>query len=169
MDLNIVAAGAGRSLALGESATFLVKEDGSHTQGKLFVAEMVIQPDFAAPIQHLHHAHEESWFVLEGELEFTSGTRVTRVGPGGWVLVPTDVPHTFGNPGDVPARFLAMMTPNLYLDYFVEMAEQLARARQAQGEVTDAVRARISAELMPKYQTEIVDPAAWERARRNRP
>ncbi|MFG1709891.1 cupin domain-containing protein [Nonomuraea sp. M3C6] len=117
---------------------------------------MVIQPDFAAPLQHLHNGHEEAWFVLDGEIEFTSGTRVTRVGPGGWVLVPIGVPHTFSNAGGVPARFIAVMTPNFYLGYF----DELSRAMDG---VSDEARGRISAGLMAKYQTEVVDPVAWER------
>jgi mannose-6-phosphate isomerase-like protein (cupin superfamily) len=165
MDLSIVAAGAGRSVPL-EGAEFVVKEDGSHTRGNLMVAEMVIQPGFAPPVQHLHRAHEEAWYILEGEVEFTSGTRAQRVGPGGWVVVPLGIPHTFGNPGDVPARFLATMTPNLYLDYFVEMADEMARAQQEHGEVSNEIRAQISTRLMPKYHTEVIDPIAWERDHR---
>jgi mannose-6-phosphate isomerase-like protein (cupin superfamily) len=163
MDINIVAAGSGRSISLGPSAQFHVKEDGSHTRGNLMVAEMVIQPEFAAPVQHLHRAHEESWFILEGEVEFTSGTRVSRVGPGGWVLVPIGVPHTFGNPGKIPARFLAVMTPNLYLNYFVEVAKAMGRAGRDGIALTDEKRAQITSQIMSKYQTEVVDAVAWER------
>ncbi len=69
----------------------------------------------------------------------------------------------YGNPGEAPARFLAIMTPTLYLDYFVELGNEMARARRERGELTDQVRSRISAQLMAKYQTEVVDPIAWER------
>lgn len=163
MDLNLLAAGAGESVRLGDSAELTVKENGSLTRGNLMVAEMTIQPNFAPPIQHLHRAHEESWYVLEGELEFTSGTHTARVGPGEWVLVPIGVPHTFGNAGDTAARFLTVMTPNLYLNYFRELGDSMARAHQETSTLTDEARERISAELMAKYQTEIVDPLAWER------
>lgn len=166
MDLNLVRAGAGQSVPLGESAELTVKEDGSLTRGNLMVAEMTIQPDFAPPIQHLHRAHEESWYVLEGELEFTSGTHMTRVGPGDWVLVPIGVPHTFGNAGDVPARFLTVMRPNLYLNYFHELSDRMARGHPEASTLTDEAREQISAELMAKYHTEIIDPIAWERDHR---
>jgi len=161
--MNIVAAGTGRPVPLGDQATFLVKEDGSHTRGNLLVAEMVVQPGFATPLQHVHHAHEEAWFILEGELEFTSGTRVQRVGPGGWVLVPIGIAHTFSNPGTTATRFIATMTPNLYLNYFYEMGEHMARAARESSGVTEEARARITSEVMSRYQTEVVDPVAWER------
>jgi mannose-6-phosphate isomerase-like protein (cupin superfamily) len=164
--MNILLAGEGKPLPLGQGATFVVKEDGSQSRGRLMVAEMVIEPGFVAPVQHLHNAHEESWYVLDGELEFISGTRVNRLGPGGWVLAPIGVPHTFSNPGDTPTRFLAVMTPNLYLDYFFEMGERLAGLRAEGRPMTKDVREEVSRELMPKYQTEIVDPIAWERDHR---
>jgi mannose-6-phosphate isomerase-like protein (cupin superfamily) len=163
MEWHILAAGAGQIIRLANNAELIVKEDGSKTRGNLFVAEMTIQPDFVAPPQHLHHAHEEAWYVLDGEVEFTSGTRVRRAGPGDWVLVPLEVPHTFGNPGDVPARFLTTMTPRLYLDYFLELSEKASRAVQESDLPTDEVVARVSGEIMPKYHTEVItDPAAWE-------
>lgn len=163
MEWSVLAAGAGRTIRLA-NAEMVVKEDGSHTRGNLMVAEMVIQPDFVAPLQHLHHAHEEAWYILDGEVEFTSGTRVRRVGPGDWVLVPLGVPHTFGNPGRVPARFLSTMTPHLYLDYFLELSERTSRALQEGERPVAEVVGRVSAEIMPKYHTEVItDPAAWER------
>lgn len=168
MDWNVVAAGAGRVVRLGAAAEMVVKEDGANSRGGLMVAEMSIQPDFGAPLQHLHHAHEEAWFILDGEVEFVSGTRVRRVGIGDWVMVPIGVPHTFSNPGDVPARFLTVMTPNLYLDYFVELGDKAARALAGSDRPAHELQARISAEIMPKYHTEVIaDPAEWER--RNRP
>jgi uncharacterized cupin superfamily protein len=115
------------------------------------VAEMVIQPDFTAPRQHLHHAHEETWYVLDGELEFTSGAKVTRVRTGDWVLVPAGVPHTFANPGTVPTRFLATMTPDLYLGYFEELSAEVARTHRAGRDLTEEALAQISADLMAKY------------------
>ena len=117
MDWNVVAAGTGRSMRLDSSSELIIKEDGSYTRGNLVAAETVLQPDFVSPPQHLHHAHEEAWYILEGEVDFTSGTRVRRAGPGDWVVVPLGIPHTFGNPGEVPARFLSFFTPRLYLDY----------------------------------------------------
>ncbi|TDT39638.1 cupin domain [Streptomyces sp. BK208] len=155
MDWNIVAAGDGRHVGLGDGAELIVKEDGSRTRGNLVVAEMTIPPDFVAPPQHVHHAHEEAWFVLDGIVEFTSGTRLRRVDSGDWVLVPLGVPHTFHNPGSEPARFLTIMTPNLYLDYFIELGERTTRALRETPEPAGEVRTRISGEIMQKYRTEV--------------
>jgi mannose-6-phosphate isomerase-like protein (cupin superfamily) len=165
VDWNVVAAGEGRVIRLANNAEIIVKEDGSHTRGGLVVAEMVIQPDFSAPPQHLHNAREEAWYVLDGEIDFTSGTRVRRVGPGDWVVVPLGVPHTFATAGDTPARFLTTFTPRLYLDYFVELTEKTASALQETGLSPREVVPGISAEIMPNYETEvIIDPAEWEKS-----
>jgi len=55
------------------------------------------------------------------------------------------------------------MTPNLYLNYFVEVAEAMGRAARAGVELTDGKRAQITSRIMSKYQTEVVDPVVWER------
>src|SRR5262249_32054277 len=75
-----------------------------------------------SPLPHVHRAHEEGFYVLEGEIEFTIGADSIRLGAGGWVLVPIGVPHTFRNPGDTPARFLNTFTPDRYIHYFEEAA-----------------------------------------------
>ena len=50
------------------------------------------------PPPHIHHAHEEGFYVLEGELELVVGTQTVRAGPGTCVMVPTGVAHTFRIP-----------------------------------------------------------------------
>jgi quercetin dioxygenase-like cupin family protein len=51
--------------------------------------------DFAAgaEIHSHHHAQEEVWHVLEGELVVTIGEETTLAGPGMVAIVPADTPH----------------------------------------------------------------------------
>ena len=59
---------------------------------------------------HIHHAGEEAFVCLEGDLSVTiEGTR-TRVPPGGYVIVPRGAPHTLATPGG--AHVLAVMSPD---------------------------------------------------------
>jgi mannose-6-phosphate isomerase-like protein (cupin superfamily) len=60
---------------------------------------------------HIHHAGEEAFVCLEGDLSVTiDGTR-TRVQPGGYVVVPRGTAHTFATPGG--AHVLAVMSPEI--------------------------------------------------------
>ena len=48
---------------------------------------------------HRHHSHVESWFVVDGALEFCSGNETLPAPAGSFVLAPPLLPHTFANPG----------------------------------------------------------------------
>ncbi len=86
----------------------------------------------------MHRAHEEGFYILDGEIEFTVGAATIRVGVGGWVLAPIGVPHTF--------------TPDRYIRYFDEMAAAI----NASGQPSPA---RV-AEIMARYDTEVVGDTA---------
>jgi quercetin dioxygenase-like cupin family protein len=137
----------GRMIPLGPIQMF-VQEDGTQTRGTLGVAEFVVPPHAPTPPPHIHHAHEEGFYVLEGELEFLVGTQTTRASAGTFVMVPIDALHTFSNPTDKTARFLNTFTPPRYIHYFEEMSELI----QTEG----ALNSREFIELMARYNTEVV-------------
>src|SRR5437879_13533325 len=113
MNVVVLKAGEGRTLSLGP-IHMVVQEDGTHTRGTLGVAEFTVPPHALTPPPHIHHAHEEVFYVLEGELEFLAGTETVRAGQGAFVMVPIGAVHTFSNPTDKPARFLNTFTPPPY-------------------------------------------------------
>ncbi len=82
MDQQVLHAGEGRAFPFA-GGTLTIKEDGSRTRGELTAVEIVLPAQSSPPWQHLHHRHEESWYVLEGQLDFTVGKETVRVGPGG--------------------------------------------------------------------------------------
>ena len=63
---------------------------------------------------HVHHKDDEAWYVLEGELRVQKGNEEVVVRAGAGVLVPRGTPHTYWNPGPGPARYLLIMTANIY-------------------------------------------------------
>jgi mannose-6-phosphate isomerase-like protein (cupin superfamily) len=147
MNTIVLKPGEGRAITLG-SIQMVVQEDGTQTRGTLGVAEFVVPPHASTPPPHLHHAHEEGFYILEGELEFLAGTQTMRASQGTWVMVPIGTVHTFSNPTDKPARFLNTFTPPLYISYFEEMSQLI----QADG-VLDPHQI---AALMARYDTEVV-------------
>ena len=62
-----------------------------------------------APL-HVHHADDEAWYVLEGELGFRLGDEEVVAGAGSALMAPRGTPHTFWNAGEVEARYLLVMT-----------------------------------------------------------
>jgi len=96
-------------------------EDGSHTEHRLGLVEVVVPPGPASPPQHMHHKHEEIFIVTKGRLRFTSGDQDVDVDAGSFVTVPTSTPHTFSNPFDEPATFINTLTPDLYVEYFRDL------------------------------------------------
>ncbi len=147
MSAVVLKPGEGRPLPLGP-IQMVVQEDGTHTRGTLGLAEFEVPPHAPTPPPHIHHAHEEGFYILEGELEFLAGTQTVRAGQGTFVMVPIGTVHTFSNPTDRPARFLNTFTPPLYLGYF----EALSRLTQA----SVAPPPQQLAELMAHYDTEVV-------------
>jgi uncharacterized cupin superfamily protein len=70
-------------------------------------------PRWIAPL-HLHRSDDEAWYVLEGKLGVRVGTDDVEARAGSAVLVPRGTPHTYWNPGPGPARYLLVMTSNIY-------------------------------------------------------
>jgi quercetin dioxygenase-like cupin family protein len=60
---------------------------------------------------HVHHADDEAWHVLEGELTFRYADRKQIAGPGTTVFVPAGIAHTYTTSPD--ARYLIILTPRL--------------------------------------------------------
>jgi mannose-6-phosphate isomerase-like protein (cupin superfamily) len=76
---------------------------------------------------HIHHAEEEAWYVLSGEVIFRIGDDEVIAKPGSFVLAPRGKAHSFGNEHDEPARFLELFSPAGPEGYFDErelMAER---------------------------------------------
>lgn len=63
---------------------------------------------------HVHHKDDEAWYVLEGQLRVRRGDEEVEVRAGAGVLVPRGTAHTYWNPGPGPARYLLVMTANIF-------------------------------------------------------
>jgi quercetin dioxygenase-like cupin family protein len=77
----------------------------------LEVIELCFGPDFEGVDLHTHADHSDSFYVLEGEAEFTIDGRLHRFGPGGFVAAPVGTVHGFRNAGDGDLRLLNVHAP----------------------------------------------------------
>jgi uncharacterized RmlC-like cupin family protein len=62
---------------------------------------------------HVHHADDEAWHVVSGALRFRFEDQLLIARAGTTVLVPAGVPHTFGNAGLGPSRFIIILPARL--------------------------------------------------------
>lgn len=129
-----------------------ILEDGSHTKHRIGVVEVTLAARTAGPPEHVHRQHDETFFVVSGTPTFTSGDATITAQPGTLVTAPQGTPHTFANPSEQPVVILATVTPDVYIDFFRE----LANLRPGPG----GLDPEEIAELMARYATEVVRATA---------
>ncbi len=70
---------------------------------------------------HLHRGHSDSFYVLEGKLEFRTGDEIVCATPGTFVLSPPGVVHSFRNVSGSPAKLLNLHAPDGFVEYRHEL------------------------------------------------
>jgi quercetin dioxygenase-like cupin family protein len=88
--------------------------------GVVAAIEVASQPGFRGPPLH-RHAFDEAFYVLDGEPTFQLRDEVFTRGSGELAFAPRDVPHTYANHSDAPARALIVCTPAGFERYFARM------------------------------------------------
>ena len=100
------------------------KIDAAHTGGRFSIVEHPIEPRRLIP-PHVHRNEDEYSFVIEGVVGARIGDDIVEGGPGTYIIKPRNIPHTFWNPGDTPARLLEIISPSGFEDYFRELWEMI--------------------------------------------
>ena len=83
------------------------------------------QPGYAPPA-HIHHREDESFYVLEGALQFTAGEKDFKAIPGTFVFAPMGIAHSFVVISDEPARWLLIHGPTGDFHRFIQEVGGLA-------------------------------------------
>lgn len=78
------------------------------------VLEWTTAPGEVAAKPHTHARHADTFYVLEGELEFRLGDETVRVPAGSAVCAPPGLVHGFRNPGTQEARWLNVHAPGVW-------------------------------------------------------
>jgi quercetin dioxygenase-like cupin family protein len=87
------------------------------------VVEHTLAPDSLGAPMHRHSHEDEISYVLEGEMSVQQGEEVSTVSAGEFIVKERNVWHTFWNSGAEPVRFLEIIAPGDFANYFKEMAE----------------------------------------------
>ncbi len=132
--------------------------------GSFALVEHTLPPrGLGAPL-HRHANEDEYSYVIEGRLGAQLGDEVVEAGPGEVVRKPRGQKHTFWNAGDEPLRFLELISPAGFENYFREIAPLLEEHDQAG---VQQVAARYALEidfatipqLAERYGLEVAAPA----------
>ena len=95
---------------------------GEQTHGAMAIVEHDLVPrGLGAPL-HTHEREDEISHVTAGRLGVQVGDEVFEAAPGDTVFKPRGVPHAFWNPADEPVRFLEIITPAGFEQYFADIA-----------------------------------------------
>jgi mannose-6-phosphate isomerase-like protein (cupin superfamily) len=114
----------GKTLTNPVGGRMLVKLREGDTGGSYSVHENVIPAGSPGPLPHIHHNHEETFYVLEGELTVRVGESRFTAPVGSFVVIPRGVVHQPSNPGAEPTRVLLILSPSGMEHFFEEAAEQ---------------------------------------------
>ena len=108
----------------GQATWFLacrmtLKASNESTGGALTVMEMLQAPGGTSP-WHVHHREDEMFYLLEGNILFKCGDELFEGGPGSFVFLPRDIPHSHKIIGETTARWLNLTTPGGGEGFFIE-------------------------------------------------
>ena len=104
-----------------------VKVGAEDTAGAFTLIEGTMAPGHTGPMPHTHVAHDETFFVISGALRFRVGAGHRLATSGETVFAGRGLAHGFGNPTEMPARYLVALTPSGYEVYFERLAELIRR------------------------------------------
>ena len=88
----------GKALPNPIGGQMVVKVRDEDSGGSYSIHDNVIPAGSPGPLPHLHRGHEETFYVLEGELTVRVGARKITAPQGSFVVIPRSVVHQPSNP-----------------------------------------------------------------------
>lgn len=104
---------------IGHLMSVLISQKDTNGQFSLMHASQI---QGLEPPPHTHSKEDESFYLMDGEIEFRVGNEVLHAKPGDWVFLPRNVEHSFKVLTE-KAEVLIHLTPGGFEDFFIEMSE----------------------------------------------
>ena len=117
-------------------------------------------PPGGGPPPH-RHDFEESFTLLEGEIEATFRGAKSVVRAGETLSIPANALHSFTNASEQAARLLCICAPAGQEEFFAQVGVPVATRTTAPPQPDKASKAKFmkkAQELAPKYRTELLKP-----------
>lgn len=140
---------------VGDTYTILLA--GKDTAGKYCLIDMHIPPGGGPPPHR--HDFEESFTILEGEIELTFRGEKSIARAGETVNIPANAPHQFQNKSDKATRLLCLCSPAGQEEFFMEVGIPVSTRTTPPPKLDEQQQAEFRAKseaLAPKYKTELL-------------
>lgn len=140
--------------------TYTIALTGEDTNGRFCLIDMHVPPG-GGPAPH-RHDFEETFILLEGELEATFRGQKSTIRAGDTVNIPANAPHQFRNSSSKPARLLCICSPAGQERFFEEVGVRVATRTTPPPKLDDAQQKELmekALSLAPKYRTEMLKQA----------
>ena len=142
-------------LGPGDTYTFLATT--KETDGAYFVMEGLVPPD-GGPPPHIHHNQDETFYIVEGQIEILLGDQVYEAKGGDFVHVSKGIPHRFINRSHTPTKMVLTFVPAGDIEEFFRESFKETTDRHAPTEpLTDAFIQRLL-EAAERHDIEILPP-----------
>ncbi len=137
--------------------TYSILLTGTDTDNRFCLIEMYIPPGGGPPPHR--HDFEETFIILEGELQLTFRGESHLCRGGHTVHIPANAPHQFKNISDYSVKLLCLCSPGGLDQYFQEVGIPVGSNTVKVPQVDDETQGDIIAKMVslaPKYRTEIL-------------
>ena len=133
---------------------------GAETAGRYCLIDMIV-PDGGGPPPH-RHDFEETFILLDGEVEATFRGEKSTVRAGETINIPANAPHQFHNSSSKPARLLCICSPAGQEKFFEEVGVRVASRTTPPPKLDEKQQKEFMEKaeaLAPKYRTELLKEA----------
>ncbi len=125
--VRVVEPGTGHSVPFLDGSVMSFLARGSDTNNLVSFWEFTLPAGGQGPPPHVHHGHDEIFYVVEGDLTVFTDGEPLGAGTGSLVIVPKGAQHTFSNPGSTQMRMVGTFSPARFENYFDELAEEIEK------------------------------------------
>lgn len=140
--------------------TYTVLLSGADTAGRFTLIDMHVPPGGGPPPHR--HDFEETFILLDGELQATFRGRKLTARAGDTIHIPANAPHQFHNVSSKPVRMLCICAPAGQEEFFKEVGAPVATRTTPPpktGAEQEAAFIKQVLELASKYRTELLKEA----------
>ncbi len=137
--------------------TYTITVSGDDTAGQFCVIDMHIPPGGGPPPHR--HDFEETFILLEGEIEAIFRGEKSVVRAGGTINIPANAPHEFHNASGRATRMLCICSPAGQDKFFKEVGVPVKTRTTSPPALDEKAMAEFmkkAQELAPKYRTELL-------------
>jgi quercetin dioxygenase-like cupin family protein len=138
--------------------TYRILVSGKQTGNAFATIDMLIPPG-GGPVPHSHPNFEETFYVIEGEIEVKSEAGIYIAKKGSYVVVPKGgVVHCFKNKTDQIAHLLCTVVPSGLEEMFLEMGQPVVAGEFLPAPPMDRESMKKLIPVVEKYGQKVFPP-----------